>query len=214
LSVADDHLRIYLELRRGFDGALAATFVTELQAVARPGSGGISIIGLPAEARPKGLEMHAPRSVADLAEADRLGLIEIYRSAVQPAQVDRDGALIHYHLMGMMADGILHLLVQLDPAGAQGPHAAGMGGATLESRLIYRRPAQTGDLVVIRSGVIAVADKVQTFGHWILDLVTGEAIATIEQVVVGFDMATRKVAAMSPDVRQRMTAAMVPGLSA
>lgn len=214
LSAADDNLRVYFELRRGFDEALVATIVADIEVGARRETPPISTMALPEEAQPKGLQMHVRRPIADRSEADRLGLVEIYRSAVQPNQVDRDGVLLPYHLIGMMADGILHLLVQLDPASAQGPRAAGIGGATLECRLIHRRPARVGDLVIVRSGVMAVTDKVQTFGHWILDLVTGEALATIEQVIIGFDVTSRKIVALPPDVRERMTAAIVPGLSA
>jgi len=226
LEITESRLEVYFEMRRAYDDVLCATLVSVLgcidAATGRPGMlraadiqrAAAWRVDLPAAGRPKGLTIKTPVAVATLAEADRMGLVEITRTSIQPNQIDRDGALIPYHLMGMVSDGIAHLLIGLNPARAQGPAEGGMGGAALEYRFVYRRPARLGDALVVRSGVIAVTDKVQVFGHWILDLVTGEAIATAEAVAVGFDLKTRKIAALPAETLLRMRAAIIPGLSA
>ncbi len=224
ISVSPDRLRVYLEIRMTFDNTLSATIVTDLMAVdaksrnRQPLSAEIvaaaraRLMDMPLSGAPKGLVLTPPRVQADLDIANKLGLKEIYRGSVQPSQVDADGYVVPYHLMGMISDGIGNFLMVINPDRGRAPGDGGSGGAALEYRFVYRRAARLRDVVTIRSGLCGLTDKAQIFGHWIMDLETGEAIATAQAVAVGFDLSTRKIMPISPENRARMEAVLIPDL--
>jgi acyl-CoA thioester hydrolase len=226
IGVSADRIKVYLEIRMSFDNTLSATIVTDLIAVDASSrlpqslpqsvidSAQARVMELPAHGAPKGLVLKPARTSADLATAQAMGLAEIYRGSVQPSQVDGNGVIVPYHLMGMISDGIGIFLLKVNPDRGRAPGDGGSGGAALEYRFVYRRAARLGDLITIQSGLIGLTDKTQIFGHWIMDMETGAAIATAEAVAVGFDLTTRKIIPISPDNRARMEAVLVPGLSA
>jgi acyl-CoA thioester hydrolase len=224
LAVSSDRLKIYVEIRKSVDQSISATIVSDLIAVDCQSHGqkplptalvqaaAARIIDLPAHGQAKGLVLHQPRPSASLAEAEQMGLTEIYRGSVQPGQIDRDDHIMPHHLMGMISDGIVNLIMLINPARGHSPIDG--GGAALEYRFVFRKPARLGDVVCVRSGLIGADDKVQIFGHWILDLESGEAIATAEAVAVSFDLKTRKIIPISPELRAAIDAMAKPGLSA
>jgi acyl-CoA thioester hydrolase len=172
------------------------------------------LTALPDHGAPKGLDLHAPRTGVDLRNATAMGLAEIYLGTVQPSQVDNYGFMLPHHFTGFISDGVSNFFTASSPERARARAEGKVGGAALEYRFVYRKPARIGDIVTVRSGYMGATDKVQKFCHWILDLATGEALATCEVVAVMFDLVARKIIPLPDDVRADIEAIKVDGLSA
>jgi acyl-CoA thioester hydrolase len=224
--VRADRLQVYMELRRSIDNTISASFLTELicvrangrsqqaipQTVIEAAKARLTI--LPEHGAPKGLDLHPPREGVDLTSATELGLAEIYLGSVQPAQVDEHGFMLPYHFTGFISDGVSNFFTASSPERARARAEGKVGGAALEYRFVYRKPARIGDIVTVRSGYMGATDKVQKFCHWILDRATGEALATCEVVAVMFDLVARKIIPLPDDVRAEIEAMKVESLSA
>jgi acyl-CoA thioester hydrolase len=58
-----------------------------------------------------------------------------------------------------------------------------------------------------------VSSKTYVWCHWLFDAETGECFATAEAVAVAMDLTERKAIEIPPDMRARLEALIVPGLS-
>jgi len=230
LEMKDESLTVYQEMRPTWgagtdEGAPNATFIVELAHVnletRRPhplpeetrAKAATLMMTVPAHGAPRGLAMGPVRASASLADAEALGLVEIYKGAVSPAHTGLDGFVRPSAMMGFISDGIASLIAAFNP-GRRDPGTSRIGGAALEYRFIYRNTLEAGDLVTIRSGLISVGEKTQTYGHWILNAETGAAVATAEALAVSLDLDARKVVAIPPENRAAMERFLIPGFSA
>jgi acyl-CoA thioester hydrolase len=225
-QVAADRLQVYLELRRSIDNTISASFLTDLICVRSVDrhpqplpqnvidAAKARLSALPDHGAPKGLDLHPPRAGVDLDGAISMGLAEIYLGCVQQAQVDAYGFMLPYHFTGFISDGVSNFFTASSPERARARAEGKVGGAALEYRFVYRKPARIGDIVTVRSGYMGATDKVQKFCHWILDQATGEALATCEVVAVMFDLVARKIIPLPDDVRAEIESIKVDGLSA
>lgn len=75
----------------------------------------------------------------------------------------------------------------------------------------YATP-RAGDVLAIRAGLRAVSAKTMNPVNWLFDRETGEAVATAESVIVGFDRQTRKAVEMSETARRALERHVTPGL--
>jgi acyl-CoA thioester hydrolase len=194
---------LYFEFASPADGVLRATLITALDGGALADG---ATVALPPHGAPRGLEDTPPRHSASIAEADEAGLREIYRGVVRREQCDEAGDLRPHQVVALISDGVTHLMMHITPDRVLG---AGIGGAALEQRIIHRAPARIGDQLTVRSGITAAAGKTMRFCHWVLNLRTGQAVATCEVVAVAFDLATRKAIPLSDDARARIGAMAV-----
>jgi acyl-CoA thioester hydrolase len=127
-----------------------------------------------------------------------------------PAELcDPSGHLTPAGHMACVSDGVPYYMIKTRP-----PSPRGIGGAALEYRYVYRRPARQGDLLAVRTGVRAVHNKAFELCHFIFDAVTGQCVATSEAVVVSFDLKARKAAELRPDDRASLESMIVDGLQA
>jgi acyl-CoA thioester hydrolase len=123
---------------------------------------------------------------------------------------DATGFLRTHHYMGRLSDSIPNLLAQTTGRSRDG---STVGGAALEYRFIYRKPARAGDLIVIKSGLKSVGAKTYCWCHWLFDADTGECFATAEAVAISLDLETRKAIDIPPEMRETLTRLVVPGVS-
>lgn len=222
LKGRDDGLRVFLEMLNTVSGEAAATFVAEVDwldvAERRPRTlpEGVRAVAayfqaeLPAHGRPRGLTLDAPRPAPELEDADHLGMVRIWQGAVNQEQVDAQGYLTTRHFMGIVADGIPNLLVQVE--GRDRSKTPGLGGAALEYRFVYRRQPRVGDVLTLRSGLKELGEKTYVWCHWLFDLETGEAVATAEAVAIALDLNTRRAMPIPDDLRGRLAERVVPEL--
>ncbi len=222
LNGRDDGLRVYLEMLNTVSSEVAATFVAEVDwldvAERRPRTLPEDIRALaehfqaelPAHGRPRGLTLDAPRPALQLEDADDMGMVRIWQGAVGREQADAQGYLTTRHFMGIVADGIPNLLVQVE--GRDRSKTPGLGGAALEYRFVYRRQPRVGDVLTLRSGLKELGEKIYVWCHWLFDLETGEAVATAEAVAIALDLNTRRAIPIPEALRGALAARVIPGL--
>lgn len=81
--------------------------------------------------------------------------------------------------------------------------------AAVQQNIGYQRELMPGDIVVVRSGVLELREKVLRFRHEMLNAETGEISATCEFTVVCLDPATRKSRPFPADVAERVRALLI-----
>lgn len=166
----------------------------------------------PATALERGVTLEPPRPTATLADADGLGLITAYRGEVQAGDCDASGHLRVRDYMGRVSDAIPNLLMRTTGRDRAATGESRIGGAALEYRFVYRKPARAGDLISVRSGVKSIGAKTYNWVHWILNEETGEAHATAEAVAVAMDLDARKAIPIPDALRATLTPLIIPGL--
>ena len=222
VRVQSEGLVLYEEMQNIAAKTIAATFVTRAEWCDIDYRGGMPLpveaiakapklsVDIPAHAAPRGLDMAPPRSSPVLVDAESMGLITTFRGAVLPEHCDRSGYMTPRHYMGRVSDAIPNLIVQTS---GQDRSASGVGGAALEYRFVYRDFARDGDVIVLKSGLKSVSSKTYVWCHWLFNAETGECLATAEAVAVAMDLAARKAIEIPPEMRTRLEALVVPGLS-
>ncbi|MDP1691930.1 MAG: thioesterase family protein [Burkholderiaceae bacterium] len=188
-------------------GIESAAFETRLRLVA-PGSGE----GLP---WPDDMLAAAAARAGDLLEAppppqmavvvppqqqvDRLLLT--YRGSVETWECGPGGIAEPRAHIARFNDAITHLFraMKIDRGEL---FASGLGSAALDYAITYRQPLRAGQAVEIRSGVLAVGDKVYHLVHHVVDAATGAVLTTILVAALFFDLAARKSVAIPEAVRR------------
>ncbi len=131
--------------------------------------------------------------------------IETHRGAVYPWQCDHMGHLNVMWYTGKFdeATWALFLAVGLGPSYLR---ERGCGMAAVEQHITYRRELHAGDVVVVRSEVLEVREKVLRFRHEMVNVETGEVAATSELTGVHFDRTARKACPLPEEVAARARA--------
>ncbi len=131
-------------------------------------------------------------------QADRLLLT--YRGSVEAWECDSAGVAPPRAHIARFNDAITHLFraMKIDRAEL---FASGLGSAALDYDIAYHRPLRSGTAVEIRSGMLALSDKVFHLVHYVLDSASGEVITTIVVAALFFDLAARKSVPMPAAVR-------------
>jgi acyl-CoA thioester hydrolase len=159
-------------------------------------------VPLPDTARPRSVgKLDLPELA--LADAPRLGLIEIGRTTVAPAECDEHGELLPHRQFGRYSDGAPFLWNHLgfDRAAMQERQE---GTVVVEMLNHYRHPLRAGDLVVVMSGLASYTDKVLTFTHFLFEAETGTLAACAEAVGMKFDQKNRRIMTFSEEDRERL----------
>src|SRR5215469_15087054 len=132
-----------------------------------------------------------------------------YRGAVYPWQCDHMGHMNVMWYVGKFDEATWQLfsVVGLTPGWLRA-HDRGM--AAVEQHIRYRRELMPGDVVSVRTRVLAVQDKSLRFEHEMRDDARGEAVATTELVAVHLDTAARRATAFSEEVRAACLARLSP----
>jgi len=210
-----------LIMRHALAGAAAAAFtlrvdhidprdgrIIDFDADTRAAAEGL-IVTPPDIAQPRSSRMQPPAGDAALDAADALGLMEIGRGMYRVHDVDAFGRVRLDAHVGRISDSVAHYFGQLRGA----TQDSGVGGALLEARFVIHEAPSSGDLYVIRSGVVEFMGKALRLVHWFLDPVTGRPWVTMEGISVFLDLKARKVAPPPDDMRAAIEAALVPGLA-
>jgi acyl-CoA thioester hydrolase len=171
-------------------------------------------IEVPESAAPRSLDLAPSDCAAGLAAADSLDLLRLGTGAIGSADCDVFGWMRPEVMVGRVSDGVPGLISILRAgSGEASERAAGIGGAVLEYRIAYLARPRAGDRYVIRSGMVAVGDKTQTYIHWILDPDSGRAWASVQAVAISLDLGARKIVPLSPYDQTRLRERITPGLT-
>lgn len=216
-------LHTYVEMQHSLTGEPSATFFSALAFADGPTRAPKTLpnwsldraqsfrVDVPEHGRPRGLALVAPRPSPMLRDADQLKLAHTFQGQVLTHQCDRDGAMTPRNYMARVSDAIPNLLGQV--TGGDRSQSGRIGGAALEYRFVYRRPALDGDVIAIRSGLKSIGPKTYIWCHWLFDLDSGEAVATAEAVAVSMDLVERKAIPIPDALRAHLETMLVPDLS-
>jgi acyl-CoA thioester hydrolase len=83
--------------------------------------------------------------------------------------------------------------------------AGALNMAAVQQNIRYRKELLGGDVVLVRSVILEVRDKVLRFMHELVNCETGEVCADCEFTVVCLDARERKSRAFPPEVIERAT---------
>lgn len=165
-------------------------------------------IEVPQHARPRSVGDVAP-PILTLNAPGTQGLVEIRRGIVHPPECDATGRQRMRFLHGQFSDGAGHLWEAMGlPRDKMVDR--GFGSVVVELLLRPIRPVMAGTLVVIRSGVCAVAGKSIRVNHFMFDAETGETVATSDVTALLMDLTTRRAIALPEDVRAQVAGMIVP----
>ncbi len=221
VSIGGDEARVLQLLVHSLTGELAATFqtvvshVTSREGRAFPWSArtlsraGDLMMVIPERAAPRSVTLAPVRCAANLADADRMGLVRLGCGAFGATDVDSFGRMRPEMFIGRVYDGVPRLREVLGDAGEQPAH---VGGAVVEYRLIHLDWPRVGDRFEIRSGLVGVVGNAQHIVHWMLDPATGKAWGSAEAIAVRLDLRARRMVPLDDAARAIAKAAMVPGL--
>lgn len=166
----------------------------------------------PPHALAKGVTDIPEALTGSLARADELGLPVIGRGTIDSLECDVFGRWRADALMGRLSDAATHLFTS-NRGKDRAPEDRRIGGAMLECRLIFARPAAAGDHFVIRSGISAVTDKIKTRIDWILDPVSGAPWAAMKAVAAAFDLDARRIHVLTDEQLRRAQAGVIKSLT-
>jgi len=139
-----------------------------------------------------------------LATADALHMPETGRNVVQADMLDAFGRMQPRYSMGSYSDAASNMWRN---AGLlENPEDTGIGGAVVQTKMIYRSHARLGQTFVIRGGFWQAGSASVTSAQWLLDARTGEPITTATTVAVMFDTTARKSCPLTEDDRQKFEA--------
>jgi acyl-CoA thioester hydrolase len=207
VEVGERHLVAYHEVHNQADGELAATITRRIESsTAWPSEfrdrARIACVSLPATAKPRSVGSIDLPSIT-LSSAAKLGLIEIGRTTVKPAECDESGAFLPRHLFGRYSDGapVLWNHLGFDRASMQERQE---GTVVVEMLNHYRGALVAGDLAVVMSGLADFSDKTLKFTHFVFEAETGMLAACAEAVGMKLDQKIRKSMTFSADDRTRM----------
>ncbi len=127
-----------------------------------------------------------------------------YRGTVYPSHCDHMG---HMNVMWYAAkfDEASWQLLSLLGLTASRFKREGIGVAAVDQHIQYKRELRAGDVVTIRSAVLALTEKSVRIVHEMRNDETGEIAAITILVGVHLDMTTRRARALPSDVRDRAT---------
>ncbi|HEU0204289.1 MAG TPA: thioesterase family protein [Burkholderiaceae bacterium] len=140
-------------------------------------------------------------------------LVETYRGAVYPWHCDHMDHMNVMHYVGKFDEATWNFftLLGITPSFLR---ESGRGMAAVEQRIAYQRELHAGDIVVVRSGVLEVRDKVLRFVHEMRNGETQEISAITELTGVHLDTNARKSVAFPREIlahaRERTVAYSLP----
>jgi acyl-CoA thioester hydrolase len=127
------------------------------------------------------------------------GLIETYRGTVYPWQCDHMGHMNVMWYVGKFDEATWNLFaaIGLTPTFLR---TQSRGMAAVQQNISYRRELNAGDVVLVRSAVLEVRDKVLRFVHEMRNAESGDIAAACELTGVHIDAVKRKSCAFPEPV--------------
>ena len=129
-------------------------------------------------------------------------LIETYRGAVYPWHCDHMGHMNVMWYVGKFDEATWNLFAALglSPAYLKDNQRA-MGA--VQQNITYRKELLSGDVIVVRSGLLEMREKVAKFVHEMRHATTGELSAICVLTAVHMDSKARKSTAFPADMLAR-----------
>jgi acyl-CoA thioester hydrolase len=142
--------------------------------------------------------------------ADATKGLVTYRGAVSASQCDHIGHMniVSYGAKFDEANWVFFCEIGLTPSYLRGERH-GMAG--VQQNISYSRELFAGDVIEIRSRLVAIADKRLTMRHEMRNIETGEVAATCEITAVHLDKLEHKACDFPPAIREAAEALLPAG---
>jgi acyl-CoA thioesterase FadM len=125
---------------------------------------------------------------------------ETYRGLVHPWECDMVEHFTVAFYFDRFSDAVLGCMEAIG-LGLSYMQETGRGCATVDCYVRYLHELRAGDVLHIESAVIGVDDKRIRLGHRVYNSATGARVATLEQLLLHFDMKQRKALPFSDQQR-------------
>lgn len=215
-------LRVYEELLDARNGAVAATFLSEIRfedcrgrLVQSPVLCGqrreALATELPEHGAPRGMRVREKLPSPSIEGSNRFGLFATYRGSVGPEACDRHGRMRAHEYLARVSSStpspLLHSPAALaverwDPL------------VQVETRLVFHRHLTSGDVFEVHSGLRALGSSSYRFVHWVFEAGTGEIAATADVIALAFDLEARRAIPIDPALRKILAEQIIPDLFA
>jgi acyl-CoA thioester hydrolase len=137
------------------------------------------------------------------------GFIETFRGVVAPWECDEFGHMNVQFYTARMSDGFWQLLIAMG-LGPKVRRERQLGVVALDNQTSYAREVRAGELIRVESGILQIGEKSIHLAHRLLAGETGEVAMTSRVKSVCFDLVARRSAPFPPEVREKVTALLVP----
>ena len=128
-------------------------------------------------------------------------MISVHKNIAHPWQCDVMGHLTTRFYMAMFDDSSYHFLHQVFGwNSAQDPDGKS-GWVDVRHTINYQAEVSAGDLLEVRAELIKVGGKSMTIAYEMINLGSGDVAATLESVVVLFDLKKRCAVTIPDDLR-------------
>ena len=128
-------------------------------------------------------------------------MISVHKNIAHPWQCDVMGHLTTRFYMAMFDDSSYHFLHQVFGwNSAQDPDGK-LGWVDVRHTINYQAEVSAGDLLEVRAELIKVGGKSMTISYEMINLGSGDVAATLESVVVLFDLEKRCAVTIPDDLR-------------
>ena len=128
-------------------------------------------------------------------------MITVNKGVAHPWQCDIMGHMTTRFYMAMFDDASYHFLHHLfgwnGARDAEGQH----GWVDVRHTINYQAEVDAGDLLEVRAELQKVGGKSMTIGYEMINLGSGDVAATLEGVVVLFDLHERRAVTIPDDLR-------------
>ncbi|NLU71165.1 acyl-CoA thioesterase [Streptomyces sp. HNM0575] len=126
------------------------------------------------------------------------GWAETYRGTVYPWHCDQMGHMNVMWYVGKFDEATWQLFASFGVTPGY-LRDSGRGMVAVDQRISYQRELLAGDVVVVRSALLEVREKVIRFCHRMENVVTGETAAVTVLTGVHFDTAARRSCPMDEE---------------
>ncbi|MBB36015.1 MAG: acyl-[acyl-carrier-protein] thioesterase [Hirschia sp.] len=228
LDVRESSAHVYMELRH-LNGDICATFramidhvdVLTRQAFAWSPTSLAAFEKIrttaPAETGPRSIDMtKAPAQQITLEEADAIGAFHAGMFTVSPQHCDVNGLMSPDIFIARTSDSAGVVMAGYAPVLKSALEAHNLnyrpGLAALEHRVCFRGWPRAGQPIAVRAGLGPRHGKAFSIRYWMLDPCNGTAWASIEAIVLCFDLDTRRAFAMPEEAREQLEKLAPKGL--
>jgi acyl-CoA thioester hydrolase len=137
----------------------------------------------------------------------------LHKGIVHPWLCDVMGHMNVRHYMGMFDDASFQLLAEATGWFPSAKDWQGKGWADVRHEIDYQGELYAGALVEIEGGITKIGNSSFTASFVMKNKMTGEKAATMTAKVVFFDLEARCSMSLTHDIREKMAARQIPGVS-
>lgn len=125
----------------------------------------------------------------------------VQKGVAHPWQCDILGHMTTRFYVAMFDDASYHYLHHLFGWNGARNDAATLGWADVRHTINYQDEVEAGDLLEVRAGLLKVGGKSMTVAYEMINLGSGNIAATLESVIVLFDLEQRRAVTIPDDLR-------------